>query len=146
MGSCDECPYTVKHYATGNMQALQKEAADKGVVWLSVVSSAPGGQGHVDGRRADELTSVRKAQPAAVLLDPKGQIGRAYEARTTPHMFVIDKEGRIAYMGAIDDNASASTSGVARARNYVREAITAVAAGQAVKVATTRPYGCSVKY
>jgi peroxiredoxin len=141
-----ECPYTVKHYATGNMQALQAAAADAGVVWLTVVSSRAGEQGHVDAAQADRLTATRNARPAAVLLDPTGQIGQLYDARTTPHMYVIDGAGMLVYMGAIDDRPTASHGSVKGARNYVREALDAVAAGRPVAVASTRPYGCSIKY
>jgi peroxiredoxin len=141
-----ECPYTGKHYATGNMQALQAAATGSGAVWLTVISSRPGEQGYVQGPEADRLTATRMAKPTAVLLDPKGQVGRLYDARTTPHMFVIDGAGMLVYMGAIDDKPGASQASVKGARNYVREALEAVAAGRPVAVASTRPYGCSVKY
>jgi hypothetical protein len=141
-----ECPYTVKHYATGNMQALQQAAAAAGAIWLTVASSRPGEQGHVDGTAADRLTASRNAKPTAVLLDPAGQIGRLYDARTTPHMYVIDGAGTLVYMGAIDDRPTASHSSVRDARNYVREALEALAAARPIAVAATRPYGCSVKY
>lgn len=138
-----ECPYTAKHYATGNMQALQAASTGSGVVWLTVVSSRAGEQGYAE---ADRLTESRKAHPSAVLLDPKGQLGRLYGASTTPHMFVIDGAGTLVYMGAIDDKPTANPASVKGARNYVREALDAVAAGRPVAVASTRPYGCSVKY
>jgi peroxiredoxin len=141
-----ECPYTVKHYVTGNMQALQKAAVAEGAVWLTIVSSKPGSQGHVNDIEANKLTDDRKAGPTAVLLDPKGEIGKKYAARTTPHMFIIDKAGKLAYMGAIDDQPSASQTSVKTARNYVRETLVALAAGKPVVTASTRPYGCSVKY
>jgi peroxiredoxin len=140
------CPYTVKHYVTGNMQALQKDAAKDGVVWLTVASSAPGMQGHVNGLEAEKLTADRNAAPASVLLDPEGTVGRLYEAKTTPHMFVIDPAGKLVYMGAIDDKPTASSADVKTARNYLREALDAVKAGTPVKTASTRPYGCTVKY
>ena len=140
------CPYTVKHYETGNMQSLQKDAAKDGIVWLTVASSAPGMQGHVNALEADKLTADRNAAPASVLLDPDGTVGRLYEARTTPHMFVIDPEGKLAYMGAIDDKPTASAADVKAARNYVREALDAMKSGTPVKSASTRPYGCTVKY
>ena len=142
----DGCPYVRKHYGAGNMQALQKEAADKGVVWLSVISSAKGEQGHVDGAGANKLTADRKAVPAAVLLDPQGTIGRAYGAKTTPHMYVIDKDGKLVYNGAIDDKPTSNVADIKTARNYLREALAAVAEGKPVAMATTRAYGCSVKY
>jgi peroxiredoxin len=141
-----ECPYTVKHYATGNMQALQAAATGSGAIWLTVVSSRPGTQGHVDAAAADALTASRSAKPSAVLLDPTGQIGRLYDARTTPHMFVIDGAGTLVYMGAIDDRPTASHASVRGARSYVREALDALAAGRPIAMASTRPYGCSIKY
>jgi hypothetical protein len=141
-----ECPYTVKHYATGNMQALQAAATGAGAIWLTVVSSRPGSQGFVGAAEADRLTASRNARPTGVVLDPTGQLGRLYGARTTPHMFVIDGAGLLAYMGAIDDRPTASHASVKGARNYVREALEAMAAGRPVAVASTRPYGCSVKY
>jgi peroxiredoxin len=141
-----ECPYTAKHYATGNMQALQAAATGAGVVWLTVASSRPGEQGYVDAAAADRLTESRNAKPTAVLLDPAGRIGHLYDARTTPHMFVIDGAGTLIYMGAIDDRPTASHASVQGARNYVREALDALAAGRPVAVASTRPYGCSIKY
>jgi peroxiredoxin len=142
----DGCPYVQKHYGTGTMQALQADATAKGVVWLSVISSAPGTQGHVKGLEADKLTDERKAKPTAVLLDPKGTVGPLYGASTTPHMFVIDKTGVLAYMGAVDDKPSTSPATIKGARPYVREALDALETGQPVKTASTRPYGCSVKY
>ena len=141
-----DCPYVRKHYDAGNMQALQQEATAKGVVWLSIVSSAPGMQGHVNGLEAEKLTADRRALPTAVLLDPQGRVGRAYGATATPHMYVIDTAGNLAYAGAIDDKPSTNRDDIKGARNYVREAIVAVAAGQPVKTASTRAYGCSVKY
>jgi hypothetical protein len=141
-----ECPYTAKHYATGNMQALQGAATGAGTIWLTVVSSRPGEQGYVDAAAADRLTASRHAKPTAVLLDPSGRLGHLYDARTTPHMFVIDGAGTLVYMGAIDDKPTASHASVRGARNYVREALDALAAGRPIAVASTRPYGCSVKY
>jgi hypothetical protein len=141
-----DCPYVRKHYGVGNMQALQAEAAAKGVVWLSVISSAKGAQGYVDGLEANRLTDVRQAKPAAVLLDPAGTIGRIYAATATPHMFVINGAGTLVYSGAIDDKPSSNQADVAKARNYVREAITAASDGKAMSPAMTRAYGCSVKY
>lgn len=142
----DGCPYVGKHYNSGNMQKLQQEAAASGVVWLSVISSAPGKQGYLSGADANALNQSRSAQPTAVLLDPEGTIGRAYEAKTTPQMFVIDKTGVLRYMGAIDDKPVAAPASLTGARNYVREALTAVASGKPAPVASTEPYGCSVKY
>ncbi len=142
----DGCPYVQKHYGGANMQALQKAAADSGVVWLTVISSAPGTQGHVDGAGANKLTDGRKALPTAVLLDSTGKVGKLYDAKTTPHMYVIDPKGNLAYAGAIDDKPTANQADLKGARNYVTEALAAVAAGKAPEVTTTRAYGCSVKY
>ena len=141
-----ECPYTRKHYDSGNMQKLQKEWTGKGVVWLTVISSAPGEQGYVTA--ADENAYLRKvnAAPTAVLLDPKGDLGRLYGARTTPHMFVIDGKGTLVYNGAIDDRPTTDTGDVAGATNYVSAALQQVNDGKPVANATTQPYGCNVKY
>src|SRR5208282_939167 len=102
----DGCPYVKKHYKSGNMQSLQKDAAAKGIVWLTIISSAPGEQGYVDGTGANQLTISRGAAPAEVLLDPQGKIGHLYDARTTPHMFIVNAEGMLVYMGGIDDKAT----------------------------------------
>lgn len=142
----DGCPYVGKHYNSGTMQKLQADATSSGVVWLSVISSAPGTQGHVDGAGADKLTADRKAKPTAVLLDPKGDLGRLYGATTTPHMFVIDGAGTLRYMGGIDDKPSANAASLTDAKPFVRDALAALAASQPVKTASTQPYGCSVKY
>ena len=141
-----DCPYVVKHYSSGNMQAVQKDATKDGVVWLTILSSSPGEQGNVTPQKANELTKSRNAAPSAVVLDPDGTIGRSYEARTTPHMFVIDKAGVLQYMGGIDDKPTAATRDVATAKPYVRLALAAVAKGEKVADAVTKPYGCSVKY
>ncbi|MBI1384303.1 MAG: redoxin domain-containing protein [Rhizobiales bacterium] len=141
-----DCPYVRKHYNSGNMQDLQRDAVGEGSVWLTVISSAPGTQGYVAGLEADELTASRKAAPTAVLLDPTGKVGRLYDARTTPQMFVISPDGTLTYMGAIDDKPTTRTSDVAGARNYVRDALRSMASGAAPDPAVTRPYGCSVKY
>ncbi|MCS6812458.1 MAG: redoxin domain-containing protein [Cyanobacteria bacterium] len=141
-----ECPFVRKHYESENMQKIQKQATEKGVVWLSVVSSAPGNQGYVDGAKANSLTKERNASPTAVLLDPDGKLGRLYGARTTPHMFVIAADGTLAYMGAIDSIASSNKADVAKAENYVTKAIEQVLKGEPVTNAVTQPYGCSVKY
>jgi peroxiredoxin len=141
-----ECPFVRKHYDTNNMQKLQKTATGQGVVWLSIVSSAPGQQGFVNSAKANELTKSRNASPTAVILDPDGKVGRLYGAKTTPHMFVIAPNGNLAYMGAIDDKPSANKDDVATAQNYVQAALDAIKANRAVAVSTTQPYGCSVKY
>ena len=141
-----DCPFTHKHYATGNMQSIQALAQKNGVVWLSVISSAPGKQGYVNGPAADALTQSRGAVPTAVLLDPAGTLGRLYGAKTTPHMFVIDKNGALQYMGGIDSIATADAADIAHAEPYLKEAMLAVATGSPVANAVTKPYGCAVKY
>lgn len=141
-----DCPYTRKHYSSGNMQGIQALAQKKGVVWLTVISSAPGKQGYVNGAAADALTESRGASPTAVLLDPSGTLGRLYGAKTTPHMFVIDKNGALQYMGGIDSIATADAGDIQNAEPYLKEAMLAVAQGSPVAHAVTKPYGCSVKY
>ena len=141
-----DCPYVRKHYSAGNMQAQQQEAAAQGVVWLSIISSAPGKQGHVTPAQADELTRSRQAAPQAVILDPDGKIGRAYSAKTTPHMYIIDPSGTLVYMGGIDNNASPNADDIPAARQHVRVALQELAAGKPISESVTRPYGCSVKY
>ena len=141
-----DCPYVRKHYETGNMQALQKEATGQGVTWLTIISSAPGTQGHVSAGQADELTSKRNAAPSAVLLDPTGVVGQMYGATNTPHMYVVSRDGVLVYAGAIDDKPTTRRGDVQGAQNYVRAALASVAAGQPVKVPVTRAYGCTIKY
>jgi peroxiredoxin len=141
-----ECPYVEKHYDAENMQQLQTRAAEMGVVWLTVVSSAPGKQGYVTPEKAGELSEGRGAVPSAVILDTTGEMGRLYEAKTTPHMFVIDGEGILVYQGAIDSIRSTKLSDVAQATNYVQAALDAVEAGTPLAVSETVPYGCSIKY
>lgn len=140
-----DCPYVRKHYNSGTMQALQKKYAGR-VVWLSVVSSAPGKQGHFSNERANELTKEKNAAPYAVLIDSAGTVGRAYDARTTPHMFVIDPQGNIVYMGGIDDKPSTRAADLKTARPHVDIALQEALAGKPVSVPTSQPYGCSVKY
>ncbi len=140
-----DCPFVVKHYS-GNMQSLQKKFGTDDVVWLTVISSAPGKQGHVTGAKADELTSRRNAMPDAVLFDETGVTGKAYDAKTTPHMYVIDKKGVLQYMGGIDSIASAKVDDIAKATPYFSDALTAVLAGNPASPAVTKPYGCSIKY
>lgn len=141
-----DCPYVRKHYGAGNMQEQQREAAAQGVVWLSIISSAPGKQGHVSPEAAEELTRKRKAAPLAVILDSEGRIGRAYHARTTPHMFIIDATGVLVYMGGMDSISTANPDDIPQATQYVRVALQELAAGKPVSTPVTRPYGCSVKY
>lgn len=140
-----DCPFVVKHYQ-GNMQQLQKDLTAQDVVWLSVISSAPGKQGHVNQAKSDELTSSRGAAPTAVMFDEDGVMGKAYDARTTPHMYVIDKNGVLQYMGGIDSIPSAKVEDIQTATPYFANAAKAVLAGQAPDPAVSRPYGCSIKY
>ena len=141
-----DCPFVVKHYS-GNMQALQGEfTANPDQVWLSVISSAPGKQGHVSGEKANELTQSRNAKPTAVVFDETGVVGKAYDAKTTPHMYVIDKNGILQYMGGIDSIPTAKVEDIAKATPHFANAMRALLAGQAVNPAVTKPYGCSVKY
>src|SRR5882757_6396613 len=142
------CPYTKKHYDSGNMQALQQQWTGKGVVWLTVLSSSPshGDDGYLTATQENEHIAEVHAHPTAAVLDPSGEIGRLYSAKTTPHMFVIDPQGKLIYAGAIDDKATTDTSDVKVAKNYVSAALTEAMAGQPVETASTRPYGCSVKY
>lgn len=141
-----DCPFVVKHYATDNMQNLQREMTDEGVAWLTVISSYPGTQGHVSPEQADELTSSRNAAPTAVLLDEQGDMGRAYSARVTPHMYVIDSDGILQYAGGIDSIPSANHDDVDRADPYFANAARQVLNGESVSRPVTRPYGCTVKY
>jgi peroxiredoxin len=141
-----ECPYVKKHYETGNMQSLQKDLTGQGIVWLSVISSTPGSQGHATAEAATEKAKTHGAAPTAILLDEKGEVGRAYEAKVTPHMFVIGPDGKLLYKGAIDDKPTFDKDTVADAKNYVRQAVAEAQAGKPVTEASTTPYGCSVKY
>lgn len=141
-----ECPFVKKHYDSGNMQKLQKEIAGDDTVWLSVISSAPGKQGALSADEANALNAERGAAPTAVILDEAGEIGRAYGARTTPHMYIVDPDGKLAYMGAIDSISSADKADIEKAENYVVSALDALKAGETPAEAVTKPYGCSVKY
>jgi peroxiredoxin len=140
------CPYTKKHYESGNMQKLQKLWTAKGVVWFTVISSAPGEQGYVDAAQENEYVKRMNAAPTAVLLDPSGNLGHLYGAKTTPHMFVINPQGQVIYEGAIDDKSTSDAADISGATNYVTAALEESMAGKQVAVATSRPYGCSVKY
>jgi hypothetical protein len=140
------CPFVRNHYNTGNMQKLQRMAKEEGIVWFSIISSAPGKQGYCTPEEANEITRQKHASPAAVLLDPDGTVGKMYGAKTTPHMFIIDKEGVLVYNGAIDDTRTTNPDDLSRAKNYVRMALEELLAGKEVSIKTSRPYGCSVKY
>ena len=141
-----DCPFVKKHYNSGNMQSTQKELTGKGAVWLSVISSAPGEQGHVDAAKANELTRTRGAAPTAVLLDPAGDVGRLYGAKTTPHMYIVGPDGKLIYMGGIDSIPSSDADDIAKATPYVKVALAEAMGGKPVTNPSTKPYGCSVKY
>lgn len=140
------CPYVQKHYRTGNIPSQQEKWRDEGVVWLAIVSSAPGKQGYYEPAAMNEKSAKWGNNATAVLLDPEGDVGRAYEARTTPHMFVIDPEGSVVYMGGIDDVPTARDEDLERATQLVDRALTEAMAGEPVSQPTSQPYGCSVKY
>ena len=140
------CPYVQKHYGSGNMQRLQKQATHAGVIWLTIISSAPGMQGYLTPSEAKAWKRKAYAASTDLLLDPEGRIGRAYEAKATPHMFIIDKAGKVAYMGGIDDRPYADPASLKGAKNYVAAALADLKAGRPVAVAVSKPYGCSVKY
>ena len=141
-----ECPFVGKHYGAHNMQAQQAEAAAAGVVWLTVNSGAVGKQGHLDGAAASAYVTSNAGKESAYLLDADGKVGHAYDAKTTPHMYVIDKDGVLRYMGGIDSIASTDVDDIPKATQYVRQALAELAAGKAISVPTSEPYGCSVKY
>jgi len=140
------CPFVVKHYSSGNMQALQKEFTEKGVVWLSICSSAEGKQGYKTNDEWNKTNEENGTATTAVLIDEDGTVGKMYDARTTPHMYIIDPAGNLIYQGAIDDKRSTDVEDIATSENYVRSALTSAMAGEAVAKAQTQPYGCSVKY
>ncbi len=140
------CPYVKKHYGAKNMQALQAEFTGKDVVWLSIISSAEGKQGYSTPEEANAGLAAHGAKPTALLLDPKGEVGKLYGAKTTPHMFVIDPAGNLIYKGAIDSVKSTDADDIPGATNYVRAALTEAMAGKPVTTTETKPYGCSVKY
>ena len=141
-----ECPFVKKHYDGGNMQTLQTEATKDGVVWISINSSAKDKEGNVTANEANKIIAEKKAAPTHLILDEKGEIGKLYGAKTTPHMFVIDKAGTLVYAGAIDDKATADKADIATSKNYVREALADLKAGKPVTTKSTNPYGCGVKY
>lgn len=140
------CPFTKKHYVSGNMQALQKEWTAKGVVWFTVISSAPGQDGYMTASAENAYVKKVGADPTAVLLDAQGKIGHLYDAKTTPQMVVIDPSGKVIYDGAIDDKPTPDVSDIKGAKNYVSDALSASMSGRPVATPYTRPYGCSVKY
>jgi peroxiredoxin len=140
------CPFVKKHYESGNMQKLQKEFGGKNVAWLTVDSSAPGEQGHLTSEQANKTMADWKINSTALLLDPDGKVGQTYGAKNTPQMFVINPEGKLIYQGAIDSKPSADQSDIPSSTNYVKAALDESLAGKPVTTASTKPYGCSVKY
>jgi len=141
-----ECPFVRKHYGAHNMQSQQADADAQGVVWLTVNSAAIGKQGHMDGAGATAYVAKNEGKEAAYLLDADGKVGHAYDAKTTPHLYVIDKEGVLRYMGGIDSIASTDADDIPKATQYVKQALAELASGKPVSVSTSEPYGCSVKY
>ena len=142
------CPYVAKHYETGNMQSTQEFAKEEEIIWLSIISSAPGTQGYVSSDEANALTITRKASPSHVLFDPTGKVGRIYDAKTTPHMYIINEEGLMKYQGAIDDAGGRGfmSRDLLKAKNYVKESLKEMNTGEEISSPVTKPYGCSVKY
>lgn len=140
------CPYVQKHYGAGAMQALQREATADGVVWLTIVSSSPGTQGFVEGEAARAFKAKHEASYTHLLLDPTGQVGKLYDARTTPDMRVIDPEGRVVFAGGIDDRPTNKPEDLQGANNFVRAALNDMEAGRPVQTRFAQPYGCSIKY
>ncbi len=141
-----DCPFVRKHYRSGNMQSIQKEYTAKGVVWLSIDSSAPGEEGNYPAVKLNEFAAKDAAARTALLMDPSGDVGRLYDAKTTPDMYIIDPKGNLVYKGAIDNKRSTDLDDVKSATNYVKTALDAVLAGKSVSTTSTQPYGCSVKY
>ena len=140
------CPFVKKFYKSGKMQELQAQAKKDGVVWLSICASAKGKQGYMEAAQINKKLEKFKATPTAYLIDAEGKTGRAYDMKTTPHMYVISAEGKLVYQGAIDSKSSANPKDIPSATNYVKQALTELAAGKAISQPKTRSYGCSVKY
>jgi AhpC/TSA family len=141
-----ECPFVVKHYESGNIPNLQKQAVAQGIVWLQVITSAPGKEGNVTGEVAQKLNAHRGATPTNTVLDGNGSIGKLYGATNTPQFFIIDPKGVLVYKGGIDSIPSADQSDIGKAENYISAALADLAAGRKIAKAVTKPYGCSVKY
>lgn len=142
------CPFVAKHYKSGNMQSTQQFSKEMDVVWLSIISSAPGTQGYVTPLEANELTMTRSASPSHVLLDSDGTVGKMYEAKTTPHMYIIDEGGILRYQGAIDDAGGRGFmfKDLLKAKNYIKKGLIELNNGDDISSPITKPYGCSVKY
>jgi peroxiredoxin len=141
-----DCPFVRKHYGSGNMQALQKEFTAKGVVWLSIDSSAPGQEGNYPADKLNQIASTQGAARTALLLDPDGKVGHEYGAKTTPDMYIINPQGKLIYEGAIDNKPTTQVADLKVATNYVKVALDSSMSGTNVSQTVTRPYGCSVKY
>lgn len=141
-----DCPFVKKHYESQNMQNLQKEYRDKGIVWLSICSSAPGKEGHLDNAEINKRIKKHKSYQNYYLIDEDGKVGKMYGAKTTPHIFIIDKNGKLVYAGAIDNIKSTNKEDVKKAKNYVKQALDELLSGKEISEPTTIPYGCSVKY
>lgn len=141
-----DCPFVVRHYKESNMQKIQKQYTDKGVIWLGICSSAPGKQGHFDNNEINKRLSEMGVNMTAYLIDEDGTVGKKYEAKTTPHMFIVNPEGELVYQGAIDSIRSTDIADNAKAENYVIKALDEGMAGKAISIKTSTPYGCSVKY
>lgn len=140
------CPFVRKHYNSGNMPATQKEAMDKGVVWLAINSTEKGSSDYLEGPRLVYWLKEQKSTPSATLMDEEGTAGKAYGARTTPHMYIVNPQGRLVYAGGIDSIPSARADDIPKATNYVKQGLNETLAGKPVSAATTQPYGCSIKY
>jgi peroxiredoxin len=140
------CPFVAKHYDSGNMQALQKKYSDKGIVWLSICSSAKGKEGNMTPADWNKAIAEHKSASLAYLLDEDGKVGKSYDAKTTPHMFIVNSEGMLIYKGAIDDKPDYKQTSIKGAKNYVATALDETLAGKKVSTASTESYGCSVKY
>ena len=140
------CPFVLKHYDSGNMQAIQKEVTDNGAIWITIVSSATGKQGAINAEESNKVMQEVGAHSTARILDSSGEIGKLYNARTTPHMFVIDKDGNLAYMGAIDSDPSFKDGAIKSPTNYVMDALNSLNSSEEIKITSTKPYGCSIKY
>jgi alkyl hydroperoxide reductase subunit AhpC len=141
-----DCPFVHKHYDSGNMQRLQRTYTEKGVIWLAINSAAEGKEGYTTAQQAEEKRVAQKSQATAILLDPQGKVGKLYQAKTTPHMFVINPVGKVIYMGAIDDRPTVDVADIPGAKNYVARVLDQSMEGKTVTDPVTKPYGCSVKY
>jgi len=141
-----ECPFVKKHYGSDNMQKLQADYTGKGVVWLTIDSNAPGTEGNITAEQAQKIMSGWKTHQTALLLDPDGKVGRAYGAKNTPDMVIVNPDGKIVYEGAIDSKATPNPADIPTSTNYVKAALDESIAGKPISHPSTRPYGCSVKY